>query len=257
MDEFSKIVSGVDNHANDPYFVIVGIILVIIVALCILYLFIGYIYPGIDNRSSYISKGRQSGLGSNNNWRRYNSQQFGTNPMRDKGKNVPTYQNDQSNSSLNHNDIQDNSWKRSDSPLKNHNDNGRHEDGNNYDNSPQKEDITGKEQSTSPSNEAPEEPKHVLLTPKYEYLETANNGQFRKLLPSDGKCFFRTWEENGIRKFEFHKNVDKALANFNAIFDDVCEIEGKQNGATQIINVEPGILSSQLKVEKMAKIKLI
>ena len=92
---------------------------------------------------------------------------------------------------------------------------------------------------------------------KYEYLESASNGQFRKLLTSDEKSFFRTWEENGVRKFEFHKNVDRALANINAIFDDVCEIEGKQNGATQIINVEPGILSSQLKVEKMAKIKLI
>lgn len=92
---------------------------------------------------------------------------------------------------------------------------------------------------------------------KYEYLETANNGQFRKLLPTDEKSFFRTWVENGIRLFEFYGNVDKALANINAIFDDVCEIEGKQNGATQIINVEPGILSNQLKVEKMAKIKLI
>jgi len=92
---------------------------------------------------------------------------------------------------------------------------------------------------------------------KYEYLETANNGQFRKLLPSDEKCFFRTWEENGIRKFEFHGNVEKALANINAIFDDVCEIvEGKQNGATQIVNDKPGTLDSNLKVETPAKIKL-
>lgn len=96
----------------------------------------------------------------------------------------------------------------------------------------------------------------VPSSPKYEYLETANNGQFRKLLSSDEKSFFRTWEENGTRKFEFHGNVDKALANINAIFDDVCEIEGKQNGATQIDNVEPGILNSQLKVEKKAVIKL-
>ena len=97
-----------------------------------------------------------------------------------------------------------------------------------------------------------------VLTPhKYEYLETANGGQFRKLLLSDEKSFFRTWEESGTRKFEFYGNVDKALANINAVFDDVCEIEGKQNGATQIINVEPGILSGQLKVEKKAIIKLI
>lgn len=96
----------------------------------------------------------------------------------------------------------------------------------------------------------------VTFTPKYEYLETANGGQFRKLFPSDEKSLFRTWVENGVRKFEFYGNVDNALANFNAVFDDVCEIEGKQNGATQITNVEPGILSSQLKVEKKAKIKL-
>ena len=92
---------------------------------------------------------------------------------------------------------------------------------------------------------------------KYEYLETANNGQFRKLLSTDERSFFRTWVENGIRKFEFAGNLDNALANINAIFDDVCEIEGKQNGATQIYNVEPGILNSQLKVEKKAVIKLI
>ena len=96
----------------------------------------------------------------------------------------------------------------------------------------------------------------IFVNREYKYLEAANAGQFLKLLPSDEKSFFRTWEENGVRKFEFHGNVDNALANINAVFDDVCEIEGKQNGATQIDNVEPGILSSQLKVEKKAIIKL-
>ena len=101
-----------------------------------------------------------------------------------------------------------------------------------------------------------EESVSVPIPPKYEYLEAANSGQFRKLLPSDEKCFFRTWEENGTRKFEFHGNVDKALANINAIFDDVCEIEGKQNGASNIINEDPGILDGNLKVKVPAKIKL-
>lgn len=101
-----------------------------------------------------------------------------------------------------------------------------------------------------------DKPASVSISQKFEYLEAANGGQFRKLLPSDEKCFFRTWEEKGIRKFEFHGNVDKALANINAIFDDVCEIEGKQNGASNISNVEPGILNDQLMVEKRAKIKL-
>jgi len=101
-----------------------------------------------------------------------------------------------------------------------------------------------------------EESKPSVPPCHYDYLEAANNGQFRKLLPTDEKSFFSTWEENGIRKFEFHGNVEKALANINAVFDDVCEIEGKQNGATQIINVEPGTLDSKLRVEKKAKIKL-
>ena len=92
---------------------------------------------------------------------------------------------------------------------------------------------------------------------KYEYLETANNGRFRKLLPTDEKSFFRTWIENGTRLFEFYGNVDKALANINAIFDDVCEIEGKRNGASQIINKKPGVLDSNLSIEKKAIIKLL
>ena len=96
----------------------------------------------------------------------------------------------------------------------------------------------------------------IFANREYKYLEEANGGQFRKLLSIEEKSFFRTWEENGIRKFEFSGNVENALANINAIFDDVCEIEGKQNGATQIDNVEPGILNSQLKVEKKALIKL-
>lgn len=43
------------------------------------------------------------------------------------------------------------------------------------------------------------EPAEVSIHLKYDYLEAANAGQFRKLLSSDEKCFFRTWEENGIR----------------------------------------------------------
>ncbi len=96
----------------------------------------------------------------------------------------------------------------------------------------------------------------ISVPRKYEYLDEASGGQFRNLLPSEEKCFFRTWDENGVRKFEFHGNVENALANINAIFDDVCDIEGKQNGATQIINVEPGVLDNNLKVETPAKIKL-
>lgn len=91
---------------------------------------------------------------------------------------------------------------------------------------------------------------------KYMYLQSAVEGRFLKLLPSEEKCFFRTWEEYGERKYEFYGNVNKALANINAIFDDVCEIEGKQNGASKIENLAPGILDENLKIIKKAIIKL-
>ena len=77
-----------------------------------------------------------------------------------------------------------------------------------------------------------------------------------RLLQSSEKCFFRTWEENGVRRFEFCGNVDKALANINAIFDDVCEIEGKRSGATYIENVSAGTLDSELRIITKAKIRL-
>lgn len=91
---------------------------------------------------------------------------------------------------------------------------------------------------------------------KYKYMQSAVEGRFLKLLTSEEKCFFRTWEEHGERKYEFYGNVKKALANINAIFDDVCEIEGKQNGATNIDNIAPGILDGNLKITTKARIKL-
>jgi len=77
-----------------------------------------------------------------------------------------------------------------------------------------------------------------------------------RLLSSPEKCYFRTWEEGGVRKYEFSGNVAKALANINAIFDDVCEIEGKRSGATDIDNVSAGTLDSELRITSKAKIRL-
>lgn len=90
----------------------------------------------------------------------------------------------------------------------------------------------------------------------YQYLQEANDGKFMRLLLSPEKCYFRTWEEGGVRKYEFSGNAAKALANINAIFDDVCEIEGKRNGATDIENVSAGILDSELRITSKAKIRL-
>lgn len=91
---------------------------------------------------------------------------------------------------------------------------------------------------------------------QYQYLQDANDGRFLRLLSSQEKCFFRTWEEGGVRKYEFCGNVPKALANINAIFDDVCEIEGKRNGATDIENISAGTLDDELRITSRAKIKL-
>ena len=38
---------------------------------------------------------------------------------------------------------------------------------------------------------------------QYQYLQEAYDGKFLKLLPNPEKCYFRTWEEGGARKFEF------------------------------------------------------
>lgn len=91
---------------------------------------------------------------------------------------------------------------------------------------------------------------------QYQYLQEANDGKFMRLLSSPEKCYFRTWEEGGVRKYEFCGNVAKALANINAIFDDVCEIEGKRSGATIIENITAGTLDSELRITSKAKIKL-
>lgn len=91
---------------------------------------------------------------------------------------------------------------------------------------------------------------------QYQYLQEAYDGKFLKPFPSLEKCFFRTWAEGGTRYFEFCGNIAKALANINAIFDDVCEIEGKRSGATDIENVSAGTLDSELRITSKAKIRL-
>lgn len=217
-----------------------------LIGVLLILFYIIYLLSTIGGRqSSYISKGNKT----NNGIRRYYEPQ-----------NVPKQ-------------------RGGESALDNHNTYSNHFPNKQNDNPPKEKDSVSPSEKDSDNGEENSSIHHTLnddgtfttevffdstnenlapvpSSPKYEYLETANNGQFRKLLSSDEKSFFRTWEENGTRKFEFHGNVDKALANINAIFDDVCEIEGKQNGATQIDNVEPGILNSQLKVEKKAVIKL-
>lgn len=103
-----------------------------------------------------------------------------------------------------------------------------------------------------------QEPKQQVNASQvlYQYLQEANDGKFLRILSSPEKCYFRTWEEGGVRKYEFYGNVAKALANINAIFDDVCEMEGKRSGATVIENVSAGTLDSELRITSKARIRL-
>lgn len=106
------------------------------------------------------------------------------------------------------------------------------------------------------SSSVPAVPSQSASSCTYNYLQEANGGRFLKLLSKPDKCFFRTWEEGGVRKYEFCGNVGKALANINAIFDDVCEIDGKGSHATYIENVSAGTLDSELRITSKAKIRL-
>jgi hypothetical protein len=98
--------------------------------------------------------------------------------------------------------------------------------------------------------------ENIEQTPIYNYLQEAHSGKFIKMLQSPDRCFFRTWTEGNTRKFEFYGNVSKALANINAIFDDVCDIEGKRSGATVIENVKAGTLDLELRITNKALIRL-
>ena len=224
---------------------IIGLIIVvviIIVLFVIMYLISVICYPEDGKHSSYIGKGNQSNRtndkghnkGRTTNCQIGNSNQYNNGTANN--KTTPVRSNQSS----------DDGWNNYAESERLKRENAREADNGNLNNVIEF-DLENNDQEKFP----------VPISTKYEYLGAANGGQFLKLLLSDEKSFFMTWIENGVRKFEFHGNTEKALANINAIFDDVCEIEGKQNGATQIINVEPGVLNSHLKVEQRAKIKLV
>lgn len=109
-------------------------------------------------------------------------------------------------------------------------------------------------QERVPDLEPIKEPKESR---SYMYMEPATNGRFFRLKASEERCYFRTWLDNGVRKFEFCGNSTNALANFNATFDDSCEYEGKQSGASEIVNIEPGTLDDKLTIITKAKIRLL
>lgn len=91
----------------------------------------------------------------------------------------------------------------------------------------------------------------------YKYLRTAINGAFQMLYDTEDKCYFRTWREKDCLLYEFYGIEEKAINNFDAVLVNTCEYSGDINTAKRIENIEPGILSSDLRIKKQAKIKFI
>lgn len=92
----------------------------------------------------------------------------------------------------------------------------------------------------------------------YRYLSDATDGRFSKAFETaNNKCYFRMWEEQGTIYYEFCGNEERALANMDALFDDVCEVLGNRRTAHGIKNEAPGILDKQFKVIRKAIIQLI
>ncbi len=122
------------------------------------------------------------------------------------------------------------------------------------------------EQAVSPQPHAgqalpqPAEPLQPVEQPterEYAFLRCATDGRFAvPAAEADGKTFFRVWDEDGQKRFEFHGNERKALANPNAVFDGVCELHGRREGATAIENVTPGVLTSDYAVQTPAVLRL-
>lgn len=94
---------------------------------------------------------------------------------------------------------------------------------------------------------------------KLTYLKTAKQGVFSTSFDEPSGCFFKVFEIRATEaKFEFCGNEAEAIANRDAIFDNVCETYGIANSAKKIRNEEFGIVEFQdgkWKVIKKAKIK--
>lgn len=91
----------------------------------------------------------------------------------------------------------------------------------------------------------------------YTYITPSSKERFVESSRGPEKSFFRMWKDGNIFKYEFSGNVDKALANLNAVFDDTCYLQGSQMNAKSIENVSSGELDKQLNIIKKAVIKLV
>lgn len=94
---------------------------------------------------------------------------------------------------------------------------------------------------------------------KVKYLKTAPGGIFNNVFDSPNGCYFKLYEIEGSNaKFEFCGNIEEAIANRSAIFDETSEPFNPPENATQIITRTPGIatlVDGKWKVKDKAIIK--
>lgn len=117
--------------------------------------------------------------------------------------------------------------------------------------------IKSKGESYTVSNSTPT--PQISNKPNIKYLKMAKNGQFKRSFnEADSECFYKCWGKSGEIRFEFCGEAGYAIANEPAIFTDVCTIhKGGTLSPTNIENIVPGILDSNLKVIQKAIIKFV
>jgi len=78
---------------------------------------------------------------------------------------------------------------------------------------------------------------------KIKYVKTKKGKTFDNLSDTpDSLSFWRMYDiEGDTAKFDFYGNVKVALDNFNAVFDDVYDFQGRISETKKIITKEPGI----------------
>ena len=93
-----------------------------------------------------------------------------------------------------------------------------------------------------------------------KYLKGKSGNKFKIITDyKDYDTFYCIDRKDNEGTFKFCGNVEKAIENFNAIFDSVCDYEGDSRDAKTITNIEPGCVifsDGYWLVTKKAKIKV-
>lgn len=118
-----------------------------------------------------------------------------------------------------------------------------------------KDDLNSQKNSTQEKNQLPQTVSKIV-----KYLKTAKDGVFNNTYDTPAGCYYELFNINGNQAdFKFYGDSTEAIANKNAVFDNVCESSGISTTAKKVISDEPGILTSlsdgKWKVTQKAKIR--